>query len=98
MGPAVTIDANTTISLWAVVFLLLPLAGLWWRMETRIRSTEDNLSTYKLYVAQNHVSMAALKETEDRLVNAFDKLTSRIEAVVVRLDKLALAAGRHDEE
>lgn len=56
----------------------------------------DDLTTFKLYVAQNHVSYAALRETEERLIAAIDKLAGRMEAVVARLDKVAIdiAAGR----
>ena len=45
---------------------------------------------FKLYVAQNYVSASALKDTEERLITGMEKLSSRIEQLVARLDKMAI--------
>jgi hypothetical protein len=55
---------------------------------------QRELQDYKLYVAQNHVTAQALRETEDRLIASFEKVTSRLESIVARLDKLALDMAR----
>lgn len=58
----------------------------------------DDLAAYKLYVAQNHVTAQALRETEERLVTAFEKVAGRLETIVARLDRLALAMGKRGAE
>ena len=45
----------------------------------------DDLANYKLYVAQTHVSVPTLKETEERLINAIEKL---FETLVARIEKI----------
>lgn len=72
------------------------IAGLWWRIEARFASAEEartdlqrELSEYKLYVSQNHVSATALRESEQRLITAIEKLAGRLEMIVNRLDALA---------
>jgi len=49
---------------------------------------ETDLNAYKVYVSQNHVSSISLKETEERLITAFDRLYNRMETLVARLDRL----------
>ena len=58
---------------------------------------ERDLSAYKIFVSQTLVSASSLAATEERLVIAVEKLASRMEIVVSRLDKLAIdmAAGKH---
>ena len=80
-----------------VVVLIGGILTFWWRIEGRFTEEREaraalarELSDYKLYSAQTHVSAAALRETEDRLIAAFDKLTARMEAIVGRLDKMSL--------
>ena len=50
---------------------------------------EKDLNAFKVYVSHNHVSTTVLKETEDRLITSFDRLYSRMETLVARLDRLA---------
>jgi hypothetical protein len=49
--------------------------------------TQRELADYKLFVAQNHVSAAVLKDTELRLINAIEKLASRMEAIAEKFDE-----------
>ena len=83
-----------------VVLLFLAVigavAGLWWRIESRFTSADEErgklqreLAEYKLYVAQNHVSAVALREAEQRLSLVMEKLATRLDAIVNRLDELA---------
>ncbi len=58
---------------------------------------QRELQDYKLYVAQTHVTAQALRETEDRLISSFEKVTSRLESIVARLDKLALDMARQSD-
>jgi len=51
---------------------------------------ERAFADYKVFVSQNHVSAAALRETEERLIAAVEKLATRMENVITRLDKLSL--------
>lgn len=80
-----------------VVLMLLVLGGvggLWWRIEAKFSAADQartllqkELAEYKLFVAQNHVSAAVLKDTEQRLINAIEKLASRMEAIAERFDE-----------
>jgi hypothetical protein len=81
-----------------LVFLILgvlaAVGGLWWRIEARFASADHarsalqrELAEYKLFVAQNHVSAAVLKDTELRLINAIEKLASRMEAIAEKFDE-----------
>ena len=83
-----------------VIFLFLAviaaIGGFWWRIEGRLSeqdiaraSLQKELAEYKLYVAQNHVSASALRETEQRLTVVMEKLANRLEQMVNRLDDLA---------
>ena len=69
------------------------LAGFWWRIESRLSDQDherqilkQDLSEYKLYVERNHVSAQVLKDTERRLIDAIEKLASRLEAIADRFD------------
>ncbi len=77
------------------------IATAWWRLDMRFDEESDarnklamDLANYKTFVAQNHVTSQALRETEDRLIAGFDKVASRLETIVARLDKLALDMAR----
>lgn len=72
------------------------IGGLWWRIEARLSDQDaarsqlqKELSDYKLFVAQNHVSATALRETEQRLINAIEKLASQLEEAVRQLNALS---------
>ena len=83
-----------------IVFLFLALfgaiGGLWWRIEARLTAQDKarevlqkELNEYKLYVAQNHVSAAALLLTENRLMQAIHKLETQLEEAVRQLNTLS---------
>lgn len=78
-----------------VLFLLVigGIAGFWWRIEARLSGQDrerehlkQDLAEYKLYVERNHVSAQVLKDTERRLIDAIEKLASRLEAIADRFD------------
>lgn len=80
-----------------IVFLIIgvlgAVGGLWWRIEARLSAQDrereqlkQDLSEYKLYVERNHVSAQVLKDTERRLIDAIEKLASRLEAIADRFD------------
>lgn len=48
------------------------------------------LSEYKLFVARNHITAPQLRETEERLIIAMDKIAARMEQMVARLDTIAV--------
>ena len=71
--------------------ILGPIAGLWWRLEARLTMQDEarselakELNDYKYFVAQNHVTSAALQKTEDRIMSAFAKLESQLEKLNAR--------------
>lgn len=51
---------------------------------------ERDFSDYKLYVAQNLVTSGKMKETEERLIAAFDKLVTRIDLLGSRMEDLTI--------
>lgn len=70
------------------------IGGFWWRIETRLSEQDrkrgelmKDLSDYKLFVAQNHVSAQVLKDTEQRLIDAIEKLAKRMEAIADRFEE-----------
>lgn len=79
-----------------VVLFLLVIGGIgafWWRIESRLSDQDherqilkQDLADYKLYVERNHVSATVLRETERRLIDAIEKLASRLEAIAERFD------------
>ncbi len=83
-----------------IVLLFLALigaiGGLWWRIEARLTVQDKareylskELNDYKLYVAQNHVSAAALLLTESRLMQAIQKLEAHLDDAVRQLNALS---------
>ena len=83
-----------------IIFLFLTviggIGGLWWRIEARLSMQDDargmlqrELADYKLFVAQNHVSSAALRESEQRLIGAIEKLGNQLEEAVRQLNALS---------
>jgi len=51
---------------------------------------ERDVALYKLYVAQNLVTSTKMKETEERLIAAFDKLVTRIDLLGSRMEDLTI--------
>ena len=77
-----------------VLFLsiIAAIGAFWWRIEGRLSEQDrararlqNELAEYKLFVATNHVSAGALRETEQRLIDAVEKLAKRLEAIADRL-------------
>lgn len=75
------------------------IGGVWYKIESkfdaRMKSISDEhdrlraeFADYKVFVATNHVSASTLRDTEERLITAIDKLGNRLEAIVARLDKM----------
>ncbi len=87
-GTAITGDI-----IWLIIGVLGAVGGLWWRIEARLSAQDrerdvlkQDLSEYKLYVERNHVSAQVLKVTEKRLIDAIEKLASRLEAIADRFE------------
>lgn len=71
------------------------LAGIWWRVESRIRAAErladaveKNLQSYKLEVEQRFAQRGALKEVEERLIKEIDGLRDDLKGVARALNGL----------
>lgn len=79
----------------AFITIVGAIGGVWWRIEAKftafsdeLRRARDDLADYKLHVAQTHVSIPTLKDTEERLITAIDKLANRLEMIVTRIEKI----------
>ena len=94
--------AITTEIIGLFVLLIGTIGGLWWKIEAKIASESNERNRlhadfyeFKLHVAQNYVSSMALRETEQRLITAMEKLAVRMEAVVSRLDRISIKQDSH---
>lgn len=82
------------------------LAGVWWRIEARIRffegrvqKTRDDLNNYKLEVAEKYASVTHLKDVESRMVAALASLTKEVHELrgeLADMFKRRRAAGSQD--
>jgi len=75
------------------VMVLVAGAGLFgWFSVQMARERDDrlaverDLAAYKLHVAQHHVTNVALRETEERLINALEKMSARVETMAARIE------------
>ena len=77
----------TDISL--LLGILTLMAGLWYRLETRVSTAardaldkaelvEDTLQKYKLEVAENYAKQTFIREVETRLVERFDAVVAEL--------------------
>jgi basic membrane lipoprotein Med (substrate-binding protein (PBP1-ABC) superfamily) len=66
-----------------VAGLLLPgvfaLAGVWYRLHSQIIGVDKALADYKLQVAKEYATTSAIKEVEERVVQAIDRLGDRLD-------------------
>lgn len=65
-----------------LITVLGPLALLWYRLHTQIIAVNQALSDYKLQVAKEYATTTAIKEVEDRIVQAIDRLGDRLDKFV----------------
>ena len=84
-GPLWTLD----LVWWITAFELPALAGLFlliWRtrrdLEKTIGEAADDLADFKLDVAKNYASQAALKETEQRLTDHLVRIEHKLDGFV----------------
>lgn len=61
---------------------VIALAGVWYRLHSQIISVDKALSDYKLQVAKEYATTNAIKEVEDRIVQAIDRLGDRLDKFV----------------
>lgn len=66
--------------------LLVPgagaLMGVWYRLHNQIIANQTALADFKLQVAKEYATTAAIKEVEDRIVQAIDRLGDRLDKFV----------------
>lgn len=55
---------------------------------------ERDLAAYKLHVAQHHVTNAALRETEVRLINVLEKMSARVETMASRIESVVVELAK----
>ncbi len=82
-------QALTPNAVMQIVGFLGLLAGLWWRVETRISSgsreairkaemAQSQLNDFKLEVAEKYAKNGFLKDVEDRLGQRFDAIVAEL--------------------
>ncbi|WP_420411586.1 hypothetical protein [Roseibium sp.] len=83
----------------ALTVIIGAVAGAWWflfssNLATRrecqkeTQQLRQDLAAYKLEVAERYASVDHLKEVENRLVNAIDKLTDKLDTMPDRLSRI----------
>jgi hypothetical protein len=87
------VGADTGISIWLVLALAGSITGLWWRLEAKFSAIEKerlklerDFADYKLAAERHFVSAVTLEKTENRLINAVDRLTARVEMLITRME------------
>lgn len=55
------------------------LVGVWYRLVLRIEKVAGDLYEYKLQVTKEYASIGYLKDVEERLIKAIDRLTDQSE-------------------
>lgn len=78
--------ADGTITIGLALIILGGLAGLWWRIDAKFGQASDaraalarDLADFKVKVSDERVSISSLKQTEERLVGAMNRLGDRID-------------------
>jgi hypothetical protein len=74
--------------------LAVPVCGAWWFLYSDILAVRRELQDYKLEVAQRYASVEHLKEVENRLVTAIDKLAAQLDTMPDRLSRIIQQAIR----
>ena len=62
--------------------MLVMLIGALWRGWAMVQAVRDELAGFKLRVAEKYVSSDSLREIEDRLVAAIERLGERLDRVI----------------
>jgi uncharacterized membrane protein YqgA involved in biofilm formation len=52
--------------------------GVWWRIESRIKQVEAQVSSLRIEMIKDYASVSHLKEVEGRLIGALDRLTDEV--------------------
>ena len=98
------IGEGSPITIGLVLAIVAGILGLWWRIEGRLNEERSRaemiakeLSDYKFYVANNHVTVSALRDMEMRLLSTLEKLAARMETVVSRIEKLNLEMAQRND-
>jgi hypothetical protein len=91
MNGPVTWD-NLWVAIGAVGTIVATCLGLWWKLETRIKSVEKEaaddaeanareLAAHKIHVAETYISKAGHRETTDQILRAIEGLGGRIDSL-----------------
>lgn len=80
MSEPITWEMILTLS--AVVSIV---GGVWWKLQARIQQCHNDLSEFKLEVAEKYASGAQMKEVETRLIASIEKLESHIDKLIETL-------------
>lgn len=96
-------DSGITIGL--VITITFALAGLWWRLEAKFAAIEQNrlklereFTSYQIHAERYFVSTSLLEKTENRLVNAVDRLTARVETLISRMEGMRIDPKQHQPD
>lgn len=78
---------------WPLVAILAVGVGALWWLWNRIQSVKDDLSTYKLHVAETYVPNIAMRQMKDEIMGAVKELKTdlgrSLEHMGDRLDRMA---------
>lgn len=77
------------------VGLLGFVAGIWWRIEGKVRAAEDkagkvaeDLAGFKLRVAEHYVSKQGLRETTEQILASISGVKDAVDNMTLRVDRI----------
>lgn len=71
------------------------VAGIWWRIEGKVKAAEDkagkvaeDLALHRLHTSENYVTKAGMQEQTAQIMRAIEGVGSRIEGLTERMDRV----------
>lgn len=68
----------------AVIAICSVVAGIVWRLQAQINQQARELDGFRVEVAQNYVTGKAMREMEDRISKAIERLGDRLDSLFTR--------------
>ena len=77
------------------IALLSVVAGVWWRIEGKVRVAEDkagkvaaDLADHKLHIAETYITKAGMRETTEQIMDAIHGVKQAVDHMTVRVDRI----------
>lgn len=77
------------------------VSGVWWRVEGKITGAKEraekvsnDLSAYKLHVAESYVTKSGMRELKDEILGAVSGIRDDVRHLATRIDTMHEAASK----